>query len=81
MSDGLSDIVRSKRDFLLSQCDWTHMISDMPVPQKEEWAAYRQALRDITKQEGFPEDVIWPEEPRPVYVEPAAEPEAPAEPE
>lgn len=29
-----------------------------------EWAEYRQKLRDITKQEGFPYNVIWPEEPK-----------------
>ncbi len=27
------------------------------------WAVYRQALRDITAQEGFPTNVIWPQEP------------------
>lgn len=29
-----------------------------------DWAKYRQALRDITKQEGFPFNVVWPEEPK-----------------
>lgn len=29
----------------------------------KEWAEYRQALRDITDQEGFPYEVIWPNRP------------------
>lgn len=29
-----------------------------------DWAQYRQALRDITDQPGFPFDVTWPEEPK-----------------
>lgn len=29
----------------------------------EAMRAYRQALRDIPQQEGFPDNVIWPEEP------------------
>jgi len=28
-----------------------------------EWATYRQALRDITAQEGFPYEVVWPPKP------------------
>lgn len=55
--------VRKERDRLLMDCDWTHSISDRPVPDKEEWAEYRQELRDITTQEGFPFDVFWPTPP------------------
>jgi hypothetical protein len=54
-------IVRGKRGSLLSASDWTQ-ISDAPV-NKEAWADYRQALRDIPQQAGFPNDVAWPEEP------------------
>ena len=28
-----------------------------------EWAEYRQALRDVPEQEGFPFNVTWPQEP------------------
>jgi len=55
---------RSDRDVLLTSTDWIVIkyldIGD-PVPQ--EWADYRQALRDITEQDGFPGNVVWPEEP------------------
>lgn len=53
--------IRSKRDSLLAQSDWTQ-VSDAPVDQAA-WAAYRQALRDIPLQAGFPNDVNFPAEP------------------
>lgn len=53
--------VRAKRDQLLKDSDWTQ-VSDVPV-DKTAWATYRKALRDITKQEGFPFNVTWPESP------------------
>ena len=52
---------RSQRDKLLAESDWTQVI-DAPVNQ-EAWAAYRQALRDIPQQEGFPATVVWPTQP------------------
>ena len=56
--------VREERDRLLSECDWTQ-VSDSPLgsSSKSDWAAYRQALRDVTSQEGFPFDVTWPAKP------------------
>jgi hypothetical protein len=53
--------VRSERNQKLSSSDWTQVI-DAPVDQIA-WAAYRQELRDIPSQVGFPWDVIWPTEP------------------
>ena len=53
--------VRNKRNKLLAECDWTQL-PDAPVDQTA-WAAYRQALRDITDQEGFPANVTWPVKP------------------
>jgi hypothetical protein len=53
--------VRQQRNQLLSACDWTQL-PDAPVPAAP-WAAYRQELRDVTAQAGFPWDVVWPEEP------------------
>ena len=53
--------VRAERDRLLAESDWTQ-VADAPVVQLE-WATYRQALRDIPQQAGFPENVTWPEEP------------------
>jgi len=56
-----SNSVRSTRNSLLIESDWTQ-VADAPV-DKTAWAEYRQALRDITSQEGFPENVIWPTKP------------------
>jgi hypothetical protein len=56
--------VRQQRDNLLSTSDWVVIKSqetEQPVPP--EWVAYRQALRDITDQPGFPLDVVWPTAP------------------
>ena len=52
--------VRAARDRALSASDWTQ-VADAPVDQ-EAWATYRQALRDIPSQVGFP-DVDLPLEP------------------
>ena len=53
--------VRATRDAKLAECDWTQ-VADAPV-DKTVWATYRQALRDITAQEGFPWTITWPEQP------------------
>lgn len=53
--------VRTERDRLLASSDWTQ-VADAPVDQAA-WAAYRQALRDITAQAGFPTDINWPTAP------------------
>lgn len=53
--------VRTERDAKLTQSDWTQ-VADAPV-DKAAWATYRQALRDIPSQAGFPNEVTWPVEP------------------
>lgn len=53
--------VRASRDEKLKSSDWTQ-IADATV-DKTVWAVYRQALRDITSQEGFPHSVQWPTQP------------------
>lgn len=53
-----AQLVRDQRKAKLAECDWTQ-VADSPV-DKEAWAAYRQALRDITVQAGFPWDINWP---------------------
>lgn len=53
--------VRAQRDRLLTASDWTQ-VADAPV-DKTTWATYRQALRDVPGQEGFPWDVAWPDQP------------------
>ena len=53
--------VRDERDQLLAASDWTQ-VADAPVDQAA-WAEYRQALRDVPSQEGFPHSVVWPDKP------------------
>jgi hypothetical protein len=53
--------VRQQRGEKLKDSDWTQVI-DAPVDQAA-WATYRQALRDVTGQEGFPWTITWPEQP------------------
>ncbi len=53
--------VRETRNQKLKDTDWTQ-VADAPA-NKAAWAAYRQALRDITAQAGFPWDVTWPTQP------------------
>jgi hypothetical protein len=53
--------VRDERNKKLSDSDWTQ-VADAPV-DKAVWATYRQALRDVTIQETFPWDIVWPEQP------------------
>ena len=53
--------IRTERNAKLTQSDWTQ-VSDAPVDQAA-WATYRQALRDIPSQAGFPNEVTWPTEP------------------
>lgn len=53
--------VRSQRGDKLKDSDWTQ-VADAPV-DKEIWATYRQALRDVTGQEGFPWTIVWPTQP------------------
>lgn len=52
--------VRRKRDRLLSETDWLALSDNVLT---EEWAAYRQALREVPQQTGFPFEVVWPVEP------------------
>lgn len=52
-----SKAVRTERDRLLQETDW-YSCSDVVMP--ENIKVYRQALRDITLQQGFPFDVVYP---------------------
>jgi hypothetical protein len=53
--------IRNQRNELLKDSDWTQIV-DATV-NKEIWLTYRQALRDITAQEGFPFNITWPIQP------------------
>ena len=60
-AEEVSEFVRHKRNKLLEQSDWSQM-PDAPV-DRSAWATYRQALREVPQQPGFPFDVVWPEAP------------------
>jgi hypothetical protein len=55
-----SESIRNNRNNLISKSDW---MGCSDVIMSDEWRQYRQELRDITTQEGFPHNVDWPEEP------------------
>lgn len=57
----LEQNARLVRGYLLAASDWTQ-VADAPVDAAA-WAAYRQALRDVPQQAGFPDNITWPEEP------------------
>ena len=59
-NDRLAANLRNERDRLLSETDWM-ALSD--VTMSTEMQSYRQALRDITDQAGFPYSVTWPTTP------------------
>ena len=60
----LADEVRAERNAKLTACDWTQL-DDAPLTEaaKIVWQKYRQELRDVTSQAGFPTNVTWPEAP------------------
>jgi hypothetical protein len=58
--DRAAENIRAHRGYLLSKTDWMALSDNTMTP---EWASYRQALRDITEQAGFPYSVVWPTKP------------------
>lgn len=61
-ADVLAAEIRDKRNKMLAETDF-YFLSDRELDSAKRSAleAYRQALRDITKQKGFPKEVVWPE--------------------
>jgi hypothetical protein len=57
-TEALATAARTQRNGLLAASDWTQ-VADAPVDQAA-WATYRQALRDVTTQTGFPTSIAWP---------------------
>ena len=51
--------IRADRNQRLAGCDWTQL-ADYTSANKADWTLYRKALRDVTKQKGFPVSIIWP---------------------
>ena len=54
--------IRSERDSKIAETDWTQG-KDIPDNISSKWAVYRQALRDVPAQSGFPWTVQWPTKP------------------
>ena len=56
--------IRTKRNALLHESDWTQS-NDSPLSAdvKAAWATYRQQLRDITEQPDFPDATVFPNTP------------------
>lgn len=52
-----------KRNSLLQSSDWTQL-RDVPQSTSNKWKKYRKELRDITQQEGFPLNIVWPQAPK-----------------
>lgn len=59
--EDLAVSARNRRDMLLRESDWA-VLTDAPT-DKTAWQAYRQELRDVPQQEGFPNSINWPTEP------------------
>lgn len=60
LNEKAAEGVRSQRDKLIADTDWMALSDSTLTPA---WAAYRQALRDVTAQAGFPHTVDWPVKP------------------
>lgn len=68
--DSKAVAIRSERDRKLQETDWRIIyetekaaIDNLGVQYPVAWAEYRQALRDVPQQPGFPSNVVWPELP------------------
>lgn len=64
----VAELIRERRRFLLQLSDWTQT-ADSPLSEakRAEWAAYRQALRDLPDEQGGVnsiDDVVWPSQPQ-----------------
>lgn len=61
---GVAVDAKRRRSALLLGSDWT-VLPDSPlsVAKQDEWKIYRQELRDITEQSGYPETIVWPVKP------------------
>lgn len=54
--------VRAERNHRLRESDWSQL-ADIPPTTSTAWRRYRQALRDLPDQAGFPLSINWPEPP------------------
>jgi hypothetical protein len=67
MDAAQAERIRTDRNQRLAASDWTQVPDAVNAGISiDAWASYRQQLRDVTAQPGFPWDVTWPEPPEPV---------------
>ena len=60
-TDAQAQSITNQRDNLLYKTDWTQIPNNpLTSEQQAAWATYRQELRDIPQQSGFPYNVTWP---------------------
>jgi len=63
--EAIESEIKAKRKQLLFDSDWTQIPNNpLTTAQQEAWATYRQELRDIPNQSGYPYNVIWPTPPQ-----------------
>lgn len=63
-ADDLAVAARNDRDARLRVCDWvTLRATETGTPVPADWLTYRQALRDVPEQSGFPSTITWPKAP------------------
>jgi hypothetical protein len=56
--------MKAERNRLLAESDWVvAKAAEVQNPAPPEWVAYRQQLRDVTAQAGFPFNIVWPKKP------------------
>lgn len=59
--DALITEIKNQRNTLLTESDWTQIPNNpLTVEQQAAWATYRQELRDIPEQSGYPFNVVFP---------------------
>lgn len=59
-------LMREQRNSFLNDSDWVELptaIARLTAEQFSAWMTYRQELRDVPQQEGFPDTIIWPTQP------------------
>lgn len=64
-NDEASNATIAKRDVLLNESDWIVIRAvDQGTPIPTDWQTYRQSLRDVSEQSGYPFNVVWPISPQ-----------------
>lgn len=62
--DNYTEAMRQDRNWILLQSDFVFAPDvSLSAEEKQQWASYRKALRDVPQQEGFPKDIVWPVKP------------------